>query len=104
MKQLNIFTKSVLLAALAVAVTPALADDDDRIYAQNHAQYITHQAAGEKALQQVGGGYVKDVEFEYHDFSKKEYFDVEVIDKKGQEFDVRLDARTGKVIRIKRDD
>ena len=47
---------------------------------------------------------MKDVEFEYHDFSKKEYFDVEVIDKKGQEFDVRLDARTGKVIRVKRDD
>ncbi len=46
MKQLNIFTKSVFFAALAVAVTPALADDDDRIYAQNHAQYITHQAAG----------------------------------------------------------
>lgn len=100
-------TFAILFAAASVSfASPALADDwhdDDEIhYEQNRQNYISHEQAAQAAQAKIGAGaHVTDVEFE-----KKyngAFFDVEVVNAKGQEFDVRVDAKTGKIIYAKRD-
>ena len=100
-------TFAILFAAASVGVaSPALADDwydDDEIhYEQNRQNFISHEQAANAAKAKIGAGaHVTDVEFE-----KKfngAFFDVEVVNAKGQEFDVRVDAKTGKIIYAKRD-
>lgn len=98
----SIRTLAILFAATALSA-PAFADDDERYYDQNRQQFISYEKASEAALQRVGGGYVKDVEFEHKRRSQQSYFDVEIVDNKGNEFDVRVDAKTGKVLYSKRD-
>lgn len=98
----SIRTLAILLATTALSA-PAFADDDERYYHQNRQQLISYEKASEAAVQRVGGGYVKDVEFEYKRRSQQSYFDVEIVDKNGNEFDVRVDAKTGKVLYSKRD-
>ncbi|MDO4777067.1 MAG: PepSY domain-containing protein [Cardiobacteriaceae bacterium] len=90
--------KKNLLALMAAATiaTPALADDDYRYYEQNRSQYISHDQAAEAALKAVGkNGRVMEVEFD-HDWHG-DHFDVEVL-AEGREYDVIVDAKTGKVL------
>ena len=62
--------------------------------------YITQDAAAQKARNAVGGGKIEKVEF------KKErgipVFEVE-IEKNDKDFEVIIDAKTAKVLKIKRD-
>lgn len=105
---LNKKTLAILFAAASMSIAaPAFADDDwyddDEIhYSQNRQNFISHEQAAKAAKAKIGAGaHVTDVEFE-----KKyngAFFDVEVINAKGQEFDVRVDAKTGKIIYAKRD-
>lgn len=89
--------KSLLtLMAAATIATPALADDDYRHYEQNRGQYISHDQAAEAALKAVGkNGRVMEVEFD-HDWNG-DHFDVEVL-AEGREYDVIVEAKTGKVL------
>ncbi|QMT31598.1 PepSY domain-containing protein [Alysiella filiformis] len=104
---LNKKTFAILFAAASMSIAaPTFADDwhdDDEIhFSQNQHNYISHEQAAQAARAKIGAGaHVTDVEFEkkYHGA----FFDVEVIDAKGREFDVRVDAKTGKVIYAKRD-
>ena len=94
--------KTLLALALATGISaPALADDDYRYYEQNRSQFISHERAAEIASEAVGGGRVTDVEFD-RDFSG-DHFEVEVISKDGHEYDVILDAKSGKVLAKKID-
>ncbi|XXQ69214.1 PepSY domain-containing protein [Neisseriaceae bacterium B1] len=85
--------------ALFAVSAPALADNDDLIYQQNSSQFITHEKARDVAIEAVGGGTVKDgdVDFE-HSAKHGDYFEVEVLGKDGKEYDVKIDAKTGKVL------
>ena len=62
--------------------------------------YISPDTAAQKAKNAVGGGKIEEVEF------KQErgiaVFEVE-IEKKDRDFEVTIDAKTGKVLKIKRE-
>lgn len=63
---------------------------------------ISVQQAKQIALQAVGGGWVTDIELE-NKRSANPYYDVEVRDNRGREYDVKINATTGAVISVKRD-
>lgn len=95
-----IFSRTVLSTALFfVLAAPVLADNDKLIFQQNRHEYITHEQARDTAIQRVGGGMVDydDVDFEY-DKLHGAHFEVEVTDLNGKQWDVKIDAKTGKVI------
>ncbi|MFA9486241.1 PepSY domain-containing protein [Moraxella haemolytica] len=94
---------TLALSVFAMSFTAtASADEDRRIYQQNKAQYISHAKAGEIAKAHVKGTAVKQVEFD-HDRMYGAHFDVEIITAQG-EYDVKVDAKSGKVISSKFDD
>ena len=101
----------IIALLLAGAVTaPVQADGwdrDERYYQQHRQQFISYEKAAQIALAAFEAKYQKkgvvdDVDFE-HKFGG-DYFEVEIKDETGLEYEVRLDARTGKVIYIKLDD
>ena len=94
-----------LLAAIAISTAiagSALADDDeagDRAIAKA-ANLITPEQATEKALA-AKAGTVTDI-----DLDRKwngYYYEVEIVDADAVEWEVDIDAKTGKVHKIKRD-
>lgn len=96
-----------LLAALGagsllVLSAPAFAKDDQWYYEKNRSQYISFDKAAEIAAQAVKNGRVTEVEFDRS--WKGDHFDVEVFDENGLEYDVVIDAKTGKVLSSRRDD
>jgi len=94
-----------LLAALAISaaiVQPGFADDDearDRAIAKA-ANLITPEQATEKALA-AKAGTVTDIDLDRK--WKNYYYEVEIVDADGIEWEVDIDAKTGKVRKIKRD-
>ncbi|MDO4998210.1 MAG: PepSY domain-containing protein [Neisseria sp.] len=93
-------TSAILAATTLFAAAPAFADGDYRYYEQNRAKFITHEMAAQKAVAAVGNGQAGDVEFD-RDF-RGDVFEVEVYGNDG-EWDVVIDAKTGKVLSKKRD-
>ena len=62
--------------------------------------YISSDKAAQRAKNAVGGGKIEEIEFKYDDGIA--IFEVD-IEKKDKDFEVIIDARTGEVLRIKRD-
>ena len=93
---------ALIITLLMTVAAPAMANNDDLHYQQNSSQYINHNQAGKKAVSAVGGGMVKEVDFEYQAHLNRAYFEIEVIHN-GKEYDVIVDAKTGKVISKKHD-
>lgn len=97
------------LAALIVACTfvvslPAAADNDDNVQMQAKAAeagLITAELAIEKALA-AKAGTVADVELDHKWIGY--VYEVEIVDDKGVEWDIDVNARTGEIGRVKRDD
>lgn len=103
---------ALALSALLLAA-PAAADNDwDDGYHHSHKAkksgkksrqrqgFISPDQARYAALARVGGR-VKDVDFDYDDGYP--HYDVEII-KNGREYDVKVDARSGRVRSVRRDD
>ncbi|MBR5941152.1 MAG: peptidase [Neisseriaceae bacterium] len=95
-----------ILLALFISTT-AYADNDEMHYQQHKDQYITYEKAAEIALQHFEKnhnkkGMIDEVDFE-HKFSG-DYFDVEIKDEMGREYEIRIVAKTGKVLYMKLDD
>lgn len=91
-----------LLLSAAVAL-PAAADDDDiaEMRAVSAASgLISPEQATEKALA-AKPGTVSETELERK--MGKYYYEVEVVDAQGVEWEIDLDATTGEVKRVKRD-
>lgn len=86
---------------MMTAAAPAFADYDDYLYQKNQSQYISHEQAAQAAVAQVTGGQAGDVDFEYNPW-RGAHFDVEVYGQNG-EYDVVVDAKTGKVLSVRRD-
>lgn len=97
-----LFTGSILAAAVVFAAAPARAADDNAYYARHRKQFISYERAAQIARQAVKGGRVTDVEFDHA--PRDDHFDVEVRAADGREYDVKIDARSGKVRYVKRDD
>ena len=109
---------SALLAGTPLlAAAPAFADDDNWYddddyrphYSQSykakrskygHGRYISYAQARRAALSRIGGR-VKDIDFDRDDGYP--HYDVEII-KRGREYNVKVDARTGRVVSVRRDD
>lgn len=76
---------------------------DDRHFEQH---YISHEKAASIALKAFENryktkGFVEDVDFE-HKFSG-DFYDVDIEDQRGRDYEARIDAKTGKVIWLRRD-
>ena len=102
---------ALALSALLLAA-PAAADNasDDGYHhykakksgkkSRQRQGFISPDQARRAALARVGGR-VKDVDFDYDDGYP--HYDVEII-KNGREYDVKVDARSGRVRSVRRDD
>ena len=89
---------ALMTVGLMAVATPAIADNDDYHYRQNSSQYITYEQAAKTAVNAVGNGYAKEVDFEYKPHLGKAYFEVEVRTNTGPEYKVIVDAKTGNVL------
>lgn len=95
-----------LLLGLAIS-QPAFADDDDDDVQKMEEKakafsLISHEEAKTKALA-AKPGVVKEVELERRKFSAGWDYEVEIVDSNGAEWEVYIDAKTGKVSRVNRD-
>lgn len=104
---LHKFTLACLLSAVFVAPV-AMADDDyddddrhRRTQVQNKGNYISAQKAGQIARSQVKNSRIKSIDFD-HDGRYGAVYEVELY-AGHSEYDVKVNAKTGKVIYIKRD-
>lgn len=103
---MKLSTLAMPLCALAIAAgaTTALAQDaDDMAEMQaiaKAANLISPEQAIEKALAAKPGTVVDaDVDRKF----KKYYYEIEIVDAQGVEWEVDIDAKTGEVRRIKKD-
>ena len=113
LQEQNMNFKHLLLSAAATALlgisSPALAhhdghDDDDHPHSvhEHKAQAgLISQAQAKKAALARIGGRVTDIELDRDD--GRPHYDVEIV-KNGREYDVKVDARSGRVRSVRRDD
>lgn len=110
MRQTSNKSASLLIMALFLGVMashPALADDDDDDVQKMSEKaktfgLISHEEAQSKALA-AKPGMVKEVELERRKFKSGWNYEVEIVDSNGAEWEVTIDAKTGKVNSINRD-
>jgi len=108
MRQTSNKSASLLIMVLFLGVMasqPALADDDDVQKMTEKAKafgLISHEEAQSKALA-AKPGVVKEVELERRKFKSGWDYEVEIVDSNGAEWEVTIDAKTGKVNSINRD-
>ena len=97
-----VMLSATLLAPVAMADDDY--DDDDRHYRTSQAKtnYISRQKAGEIARSRVKNSRVKKIDFDGDD-NYGAVYEVELIVGRGVEYDVKINARTGKVIYVRRD-
>lgn len=92
----------VMLAALGGFSCAVYADDDwddDRRY--RGGDIISVERAIDIAKDRVGGGRVEDVDLDSDD--GRRYYEIE-IERRGLEYEVKVDARTGRVLEVDVDD
>jgi uncharacterized membrane protein YkoI len=104
MKNIKYKAFAATILMLGTFSTYALADDDLQEMEAISKQFglISLEEAKVKALA-AKPGVVKDADLENHKFSKGWDYEFEIIDADGNEWDVDVDAKTGKVTNIKRD-
>lgn len=103
-------TMPYLWMSLLIASTvlqPAWADDDEDDMQKMEQMVkafglISQQEAQTKALA-AKPGVVKEIELERRKFRDGWDYEVEIVDPKGKEWEVTLDAKTGKVNSLNRD-
>ena len=98
MLKLNKTAAALLASVFFAATTPAMTDGDDYyLLQQNPGKYITHDAAANAALKKFPGAFIKEVDF---DMSRHRgaHYDVELITKSGQEYDVVVNAKNGRIL------
>ncbi|MDO9050600.1 MAG: PepSY domain-containing protein [Methylotenera sp.] len=98
-------TSAATILMLGILSTNAVADDDDLQEMEAISKQfglISLDEAKAKALASKPG-VVKDADLESRKFSKGWDYEFEIIDADGKEWDVVIDAKTGKVGSIKRD-
>ncbi|MDO4643279.1 MAG: PepSY domain-containing protein [Cardiobacteriaceae bacterium] len=93
---------SAVIAVCTFITIPTFADDDHQYYKQHQDQYISYEKAREIASTAVSSGNVHDLEFD-HD-SDGDHFDAEVRDANGHKYEVKIDAKSGKILSSQLDD
>lgn len=107
MKRLNnTLALALTIAGLnTLAINHAIADDDDAekmLLISKAAGLLTVEQASEKALQ-AKPGTITDVDLEKRTWPQGWDYEFEIIDAKGQEWDVNIDAKTGEARKVARD-
>jgi len=100
--KLNPLLTGALLLSIAVA-TPAAADEDDMVEMRaisSAAGLISPEQATERALA-AKAGTVVDVDLDRK--RGQHYYEIELIDAQGVEWEIDIDAKSGEVRRTKRD-
>lgn len=101
----SIYKTTAVVLALGFLSFNALADDDD-LYeieaATKQFGLISMDDAKAKALS-ARPGMIKDVELENRKYSKGWDYEFEIVDADGKEWDVDIDAKTGEVVKNRRD-
>ncbi|MDO9366632.1 MAG: PepSY domain-containing protein [Methylotenera sp.] len=97
-------TSAATILMLGILSTNAVADDDLQEMEAISKQFslISFDEAKAKALA-AKLGVVKDADLENRKFSKGWDYEFEIVDADGKEWDVVIDAKTGKAGSIKRD-
>ncbi|MDO9281930.1 MAG: PepSY domain-containing protein [Methylotenera sp.] len=98
-------TSAATILMLGILSTNAVADDDDLQEMEaisKQFSLISFDEAKAKALA-AKPGVVKDADLENRKFSKGWDYEFEIVDADGKEWDVVIDAKTGKAGSIKRD-
>jgi uncharacterized membrane protein YkoI len=98
-------TSAATILMLGILSTNAIADDDDLQEMEaisKQFSLISLDEAKAKALA-AKPGVVKDADLENRKFSKGWDYEFEIVDADGKEWDIVIDAKTGKVGSIKRD-
>lgn len=104
-KHTRLFIISVLCGLMISQ--PVLADDDEDDVQKMEEKakafsLISHEEAKTKALA-AKPGVVKEVELERRKFSAGWDYEVEIVDSNGSEWEVYIDAKTGKINSVSRD-
>ena len=98
--------KTPLILAVTLALSPlAVKADDDRQEIEALTKqfgFITLEQAQETALK-AKSGVVTDADLDDRDFGKGWDYEFEIVDADGKEWDVLVDAKTGKVRDVSRD-
>lgn len=112
---------AIFALSSAIVYTPsALADDDGddwddddyrprrtqsyqtRHRAKTHTTYISRQRAAQIARSRIKGSSVRSIDFDSNDDGRGPVYDVELNSPSGR-YDVKINARTGGVIYVRRD-
>ncbi|MCS4532730.1 PepSY domain-containing protein [Neisseria montereyensis] len=88
---------ALLTASVVFATAPAIADNDLEHLRNNQDKYITHDAAAQSALKQFPGAQILEVEFDV-EHNRNAHYDVELRAADGREYDVTVDAVSGKIL------
>ncbi|MDR1702174.1 MAG: PepSY domain-containing protein [Sporomusaceae bacterium] len=92
------------LTATADQIVPLDRNNGDRHRRNLPAPKITYGQAEEIALKSVeGSDYVKDVDLDYEKYHDGWIYEVEVITKDRQEFEVYISGDTGEVLKVRKD-
>ena len=97
---------AAIAASLFACTLPAVADDDDHDNATMEQRASAHglisrEQAVQKALA-AKAGKVTDVDLDHEWFGY--VYEIELVDEAGVEWDIDIDAKSGEVRKIKRDD
>ena len=98
-------TKYALLAAVASALlASAVPAQAARVHGHHKTQngFVSQAQAKKAALARVGGRVIS-VDFERDDEDERAHYDIDII-KNHVEYNVKVDARSGRVIRVHQDD
>lgn len=104
MKQ-SIQTLFIATAISFAMFSPAHADDDDlqEIEAMVKSFNLVPLEQAKASALQAKPGVIKDAELESRHFEKGWDYEFEIVDADGKEWEVYVDAKTGKVGNVKRD-
>lgn len=91
---------SALIATTVITPIVAFADSDYAEYQAQQKAKISYDEAKAIALKEIGGGVVHDIDFDLK--LGRGYYEVEVFHN-NTEYEVKIDANTGKVIKRKVD-
>lgn len=105
----NLTISFLLLISVVFSITTVWADDDyddddyreRRVYAQKKVNYISAQKAGQIARSRVKNSRVRKIDFD-HDDRYGAVYEVDLVSGRA-EYDIKINAKTGKVIYVRRD-
>lgn len=93
---------AAVAAAIAIAPKPAYALDAQDMEVIREFQLISPEQAKD-AAKSAKAGVVKDIDLDDRSLGRGWKYEIEIVTESGREYDVDIDAKTGEVLKVKRD-